>query len=323
MIKTAKKLKIYLYTTFAVSAAAMILTSLSYFLSFDAVGYFNYGTTPFPWMLNVLCIASAITAVVSVLLIPGNALDGATPTTLVTSVCATPIAAAFAAFGGFLLVAYLQLEVAPRSFLEVFPSFATKNAPSLILMLCGVFLIISAVYYALTWSTSAVKSSAHPLLGFAPPLAGACLIGLIYFDFYVAMNSPLKIHFQLTILFFMLFMLFEVRASLGKPRPRGYLAISALTVLAASVSSVPQIAAYVGGRIDSVIHLIYALLTLGILIYTAGRLAVFVSARCLLERISDQTYTEEDLFPIEENETNEDTEEKNEEELQITEDKDQ
>lgn len=33
--------------------------------------------------------------------------------------------------------------------------------------------------------------------------------------------------------------------------------------------------------------------------HTVGRLTVFVSARDLLERISDQTYTEEDLFPVE------------------------
>ena len=300
MIKTANKLKIYLYASLGLAAAAMIVATLSYFVSFDEIGYFNYGTTPFPIILNVLCILSVAGAASVFFIIPKGALDGASPTTLVTSICATPIAAISALFGGFLIVAYLQISASPRSFMEFFPDFSNKNSPVMILMLGGVFLIISAIYFALTWFPSLSKSGIHSLLGFAPPLAGAALIGLIYFDFHVAMNSPLKVHFQFTVLFFVLFMLYEVRTSLGKPRPRCYLALVTVALVSSAVSSVPQIVAYLCGIVNSKIHFIYALLSLGVLVYTAGRLIVFVSARCLLERISDQTYTEEDLFPADE-----------------------
>jgi hypothetical protein len=174
-----------------------------------------------------------------------------------------------------------------------------SNGAPMPVMLAGVFLLISAIYFLLTWVPEMQKKSQNIVLGLFVPLSAVLLISLTYFDFLVPLNSPVKLHFQLSAVLFILFSVYELRALAEKPRPRVYFALAMLTVFFSSVSSVPQIVAYATGRISSYPQLLYAVFSLCVLIYTVGRLAVYVSARDLLERISDQTYTEEDLFPDE------------------------
>lgn len=292
MVKIAGKLKIYLYSALALSTLAMILTTLSYLFAFDSIGYFS--NTILPAITNALCLAAAVWFIASLFVIPKDALDGATPTTLVNSICATPFCLWALFLGGFLLYAYLEHQSNPRGIVMMF-----SNGAPMPVMLASVFLLISGIYFALTWLPRMQKRTETVVLGLFVPLAAVLLISLTYFDFLVPLNSPVKLHFQLSAVLFILFSVYELRALAEKPRPRVYFALAMLTVFFSSVSSVPQIVAYATGRISGYPQLLYAVFSLCVLIYTVGRLAVYVSARDLLERISDQTYTEEDLFPDE------------------------
>ena len=298
MIKVASKLKIYLYSALALSALAMLLTAVSYLVAFDSIGYFS--DTVLPSIANALCLAAAVWFLASLFVIPKNALDGATPTTLVTSLCATPFCVWSLFLGGFLLYAYLENQSNPLGIVRMM-----ANGAPMPVMLASVFLLISAIYFALAWFPSMQKKTETAVLGLFVPPAAVLLISLTYFDFFVPLNSPVKLHFQLSTVLFILFSVYELRALIGKPRPRAYFALAMLTVFFSSVSSVPQIVAYLGGKLTGYPTFLYAIFSLCILIYTVGRLIVFVSARDLLERISDQTYTEEDLLPAEDEAENE------------------
>jgi len=202
--------------------------------------------------------------------------------------------------GGFMLYAYLEQQSNPRGIV-----LTLSNGAPLPVMLAGVFLLLSAIYFALSWFPKMAKRTETAILGLFVPLAAVLLISLTYFDFFIPMNSPTKLHSQLSSVLFVLFSVYELRALVEKPRPRAYFALAMLTVFFSSVSSVPQIAGYLGGKITGYPQFLYAVFSLCILIYTVGRLIVFVSARDLLERISDQTYTEEDLLPAEDETKNE------------------
>ncbi len=305
MIKIGSKLKLYLHSTLILSAIAIVLACLSYAFAFDrGVGYFNL-ISPLPYIFGALCIITAIWLISSFFAIPKNVLDGASPTTLTVNIASTPLALSAAALGALMLVAYFLIS-AKNIFGDIFPSYTVGN--SVLLIICGVFLIATAVYYAFLWFDHGDRGEIVALIGFSLPIASLLLVAVTHFDMHTAMQSPIKLSFQFAMLSFMLFSLYELRTHLGKPRPRLYFFFAALTVLLSGIASFPLIVAYILGYIPCAAYLLYAIFTLCVFIYTLTRLCTFVSARCLLERISDQTPIFEPE-PIDGSEKSEETEE--------------
>ena len=111
----------------------------------------------------------------------------------------------------------------------------------------------------------------------------------------MAINSPIKLAFMLALISFMIFSLYEIRIPLERPMPRAYLAFGMTAMLLSALASIPQIVAYAIGRFGEIRYLACAIFSLCILAYTVTRLLTFVSARDLLERISDQTPSDDEI----------------------------
>ena len=290
MIKISNKLKLYLYAALTLTAVAVILCAICYAAVFDAdPGYFDE-SSPLTYALVAFCILSVLAFFSSIFTLPKNALDGASPTTFTVNIASIPAAVCSALLGGFMVSAYFLIST-QNIFGKIFPDYTANNA--ILLLVGGIFLLFSAAYYVFLWFDHGDRSEIAALIGFSVPVAALLLIVLTYFDMHSPMNCPAKLSFQLSMLSFMLFSLYELRIHLQKPRPRLYFMFAMTTMLTTGISSFPVILAYCTGKIESLSYMLYAVFALCVFIYVTSRVCVFVSARELLEKISDQTPTDE------------------------------
>ncbi len=291
MIKISNKLKVYLYSSLILTALAIVLCSLSYVFSFDAtVGYFN-SNTPLPYILSALCLLALLWFLSSLFMIPKNVLDGASPTTITVNIAATPICICSLLLGSLMIISYFFI-LSGNTIGDLFFGFAGEK--TLLLIACGIFLVIAAIYFTILWFTQDSYGEINALVGFSVPFACILLVAIAYFDLFVTMNSPVKIGFQLAMISFMIFFLFELRVALGKAKPRAYFFFAMTAMLVSGIASIPQIIAFIAGKLNNTTYLLYAVFSLCVFVYTLSRLCIFVSARSLLERISDQTPTEDE-----------------------------
>jgi len=292
MIKISNKLKVYLYSSLILTGAAIIIYTFSYTFAFDGdLGYF--AASPLPGIASALTIASLLWFLSVAFFIPKNVLDGASPTTLAANVAATPICISEILFGILMIASALKIS-GSNVFGKIFPDFIPNEYinKTPLLLVCGIFLVISAAYFAMLWFIQDRYAEIKAFVGFAMPISSLLLTAVSYLDLYMAMNSPIKLSFQFAMIAFMLFSLLELRVTLEKPKPRAYFALAMITMLLSGIASVPQIVAFCTGRFNNLSYLFFAIVSLCVFIYVAVRLCIFVSARDLLERISDQTPAE-------------------------------
>lgn len=297
MEKVSNKLKIYLYSSLILTGISTVLAALNYIFFFDtAEGYF--ASSPLLVFLTALFVLCIIWFASTAFLIPKGVLDGAAPTTLTVNVASIPLALVCAGIGIFMIVSSLLLNVSEGGsiFYTFFPSFFnTIPDRTPLLLFCGIFLIISVAYFVMLFISRKTSGDIIALVGFSLPIATLLLTAIAYFDIHMALNSPLKIAFMLSNISFMIFSLYEIRVLLGRPMPRAYLSFGMLAVLLSALASVPQIVAYSLGRFSETRYLVCAVFSLCVFFYTATRLLTFVSARDLLERISDQTPADDEI----------------------------
>ena len=116
---------------------------------------------------------------------------------------------------------------------------STANKATVTILL-GLFMIAGSVFFF-----TKPPKRLHAYFGFAVLAFLFCMLFHIYFDMYVAINSPLKISLQLSLLSGMIYTLMLIRRAIGNPVP--CIAISAELVCA--VLCLPT----------SVSHLVYAI----------------------------------------------------------------
>ena len=290
MIKVSNKLKVYLYSALILAGLEIILFTFSYIFAFnEEAGYFS--SSLLPLFASTLCLISIVWFSSTGIFVPKKALDGASPTTLTVSIAATPLLLCELALGVILSIASFTIS-RNNIFGKLLPGYVVgSNLPNLtpLLLISGALLIVSAIYLAMLWFSQKKSSEIKVLVGFALPISSLLLAAIAYLDFFVTMNSPIKLSFQFAILSFMLFSLFELRVHLGKTKPRAYLSFAMIAMMLSGIASVPQIFAFAVGKFDDTMYLLYAILSFCIFIYVTARLITFVCARDLLERIADQT----------------------------------
>lgn len=84
----------------------------------------------------------------------------------------------------------------------------------------GIFAALASIFFFSENPRLPKLRAAHASCGFLVLAFLFCLLFHIYFDMYVAINSPLKIALQLSILSALLFVLHEIRTAIGRPFSR-------------------------------------------------------------------------------------------------------
>ena len=104
------------------------------------------------------------------------------------------------------------------------------KSQKILFLIATLFLLLSAAHVLLS-ETDRVNT----FLGFAPPIACALMVGVLYFDTSLEMNAPLKVVTQCALLPLMLYFTAELRYLLGREIPRLYLALALGSIAASSL----------------------------------------------------------------------------------------
>ena len=126
-------------------------------------------------------------------------------------------------------------------------------------LLTAIACLLSALYVLL--SETNLKNT---FLGFAPPIACAFIVAILYFDQSLEINAPLKVATQCALLPLMLYFTAELRYQLGRELPRLYIALALGSIAASSLCILTVPVASITGRFENTYCLIAALTTLGI-----------------------------------------------------------
>ena len=289
MQKLSKNLKVWLYASFILTGLAVVLLTVALFTDYDtSSGYFKTSIlySIFKGAGIVICALAALTIITT----PKGELNGDAPLSAPVALPSAFLALTFFCGGMILLGALLGLSMVRNTFTGI------ATADPTLLGVGALFSFISAVYFILNCFPQDGKlNERHALFGFSVPIAVAIYLSISYFDLSVSMNAPIKLLTQLSLIFFMIWMLYELRVPLNKPMPRLYFAFGIIALFFAGAASVPYIIGIVAGIIKAPAYptyLIYILISFAILCYTTIRLTVYVFARDIFERIADQTPVE-------------------------------
>lgn len=213
----------YLTNALALTALSVILRIINLIFFFDSeIGYYKAGSV-LPIISNVILIVGVLFFVVFSFLkfrkVNVSYPNKTSPLVGVTSV--------IAAFGSVLLLANdLKLAIGGSrvSFLIAALSFMTA-----LYFICAVAKIKHA-YLILTGCTVILRL--------------VFMLGSSYFNKLVQMNAPDKVLFGFACVFSMLFIVSEMKLTIGSPRSWIYMASAASAALIGAVSSIPSIIAY-------------------------------------------------------------------------------
>lgn len=228
--------------TAALTLAGAALQSVCMLTQFDeTVGYFNQG--PLPTLSHILYFVMVAAAIVGALLIPKGALPNRLETRL-------RLPAAF--LYGASLTAF---TVASFLFCYAERTHDTVLAPILLGLPAALYFFISAD-----------RSGRYPdwlsLMGFLPVFWSVTAVWETYADQFTTMNSPIKVGLQMGFLGLALLQTSELRFRLGKPLPRGAVALMGIGVFLTLNGSIPVLLGTGAHILDNTFHLFYAIVLL-------------------------------------------------------------
>lgn len=253
------KLKIYSLSVLALSLIAAIMRVLAFFTDFDErVGYFN-NSNPLYSTFIALAIITVIWCFSVFFTIPKNVLPEENR--------------GVGYIGGFGAVFSIVASIAA---VVVFAKGYTETQTVLQLIAAALFLI-SIGYFLLSVKGDRSQSSVQALFGIALILSLIMMLATVYFDMKVAMNSPIKVMLQLLLLALMLFFVSDIRVLLGRTLARVYLFTALLAVFFGFSSSLPEMLAFLFGKIDNVNYFMYNFVTFAYTSYAMARLFSYVT----------------------------------------------
>ncbi len=259
MDRSRRMPRLSFYLMLGVTVLGVILRTVALLVSFDTtVGYLDPG---FLSTAARACyfVAPAV-AIITALLIPKDTL----PTELNIR-AKTPVAyttgVAFVVFA----VASLAMTLPAK----------TMVAPALLAL-------PAAGYFLLSAGRTGRFTPALSALGFTPILWAMAAIAQTYGDRYTTMNSPIKVALQMGFVGLMFILCAELRFRLGKPLPRGAVALFGVGIFATLNAALPILLATAFGVLTNTRHLLYAVVLL-----CTGLYALFILGCYLLDRTSD------------------------------------
>ncbi len=276
MKKSAKNMIYYFLGALALSAAGIALRTYSLFNCFDKeIGYYAEAAV-LPDAFHILCVALCFLALIFVFILPANKkyeYESCNSARLAGRVGAIFALAGTATYALYSLIS-LSDDV-PVAFGPMAKS-TVVNAVSVFALIFGV---LAAIYFLLVFSKKTEKGTNHALFGYGVILFVLMILAKSYFDFYTTMNSPNKLLSQTTLMFCMVYMLCELRFSLGIAVPRLYSGVSLATIYFTLVCSVPGIVAFCSGILNKVEYLLCDFVLLTYAIYICARFAEFALAQ--------------------------------------------
>lgn len=232
-----QKLASILRTTFlGLVPLGALLYTMTVLLAYDKGT--NYLRAGFDFSLILLTILTVLIAIASVFM--GDKPSDASSPFGTNLFFALPAALGFGVGAIFMVIAF------------------AKNQ-SIWFLVATILLLLSAAHVLLSETDRAI-----PLLGFAPPIACALLVGILYFDTSIEMNAPLKVVAQCALLPLMLYFTAELRYLIDRAISRLYLALALVSIAASSlcVFSIPV--ASLAGFLNNSNCLAAALVVLGV-----------------------------------------------------------
>ena len=220
------------------AAIASLFMVISVLLSFEkGTNYFEYGAV-LPILSTIWAMIAFIAAVIFAIIIPKEEIEAKSP------------------FGTnllFALPAALGFGVG-----AIFTVIEFAKSQKTLFLIATLFLLISAAHVLLC-ETDRVKT----FLGFAPPIACALLVAVLYFDTSLEMNAPLKVAAQCALLPLMLYFTAELRYLLGREIPRLYLALALISIVLSSLCVLAIPVARLNGALENTNCLATALVLFG------------------------------------------------------------
>ncbi len=217
---------------------ATLLATLNVLFFYDADANYFKPNTLFPELATIWALLAFAAAIIFALIIPGEEIISKSPfgSDLLTALPATL---------GFGLGAVVMIIEFAKDLLTL------------------IFITILCILLAATYILLSETSKAKAFLGFAPTIACALLVGVLYFDTSLEMNAPMKVFAQISLLAPMLYYTAEFRYLLGREIPRLYLSLALGSIALSSPSVLAVPVAFVTGALDNLGCLAAALIVAG------------------------------------------------------------
>lgn len=276
MKRSSKNMIYYFIGALVLAAAGSSFRIYSLFNCFDSsIGY--YATDAMlPDIFHGLCVAVCLVSLASVFLLPS-----AKKTAYISCRKAGiigKVGSIFALVGSATYALYSLVSLSddvPVAFGPV----AKSSIISAVSLFASIFGVLAVIYFMIVFFEKTEKNDNHAIFGYCVILFSLMILAKSYFDFYTTMNSPNKLLSQTTLMLCMLYMLCELRFSLGISVPRLYSGISLAAIYFTLVSSVPGIVAFCAGILNKVEYLLCDFVLFAYAIYICARYAEFALAQ--------------------------------------------
>ena len=145
------------------------------------------------------------------------------------------------------------------------------SLPALLWLVGLLALLLAVVYFILQATNAKASDNTHAILGSAAIFALACLVAFTYFDVATPMNAPHKLDLHVALLGATLYLLYELRARVGIPKPMALITFSGIALFLTLSVSVSDIIGTVVGSFRDPLYLVQDLLLLALSVYIGAR----------------------------------------------------
>ncbi len=237
MKKTKSVFAVYAPIFFLMTAVATALRALACLYDLDILsGYFN--DKSFINAATAVLVSGAVLLFTYAVTAPRGRKLRASFSTALTYVPAGIISAALVFFAAN---SFFEVKLSALSISQIISS---KNFTLLSAILLGIFALLACVYFVLNAMVTEHHSVARAGFGITAVIFFALYAAFLYFDTALPLNSPNKIVDQMAYLFVAVFILYEIRISLGRECWNLYVAFGFVAAMLCVYSSIPTLIIY-------------------------------------------------------------------------------
>ncbi len=271
MKRSFKNLYIISILFAVISALAAVIRIAALSVSYDSlIGYYKTGAV-LPLSFHLISAAVPFAAMLTMLFLPKKSeFQYQKPKTGSAYVCAGSV---FSIVTVCAYLGYISLGILGDRKIYTSNTTGVGEIVEKVALFLG---IASVIYFLLVFLRKTEKGENHTFFGYGVILFVLMVLAKTYFDFFTTMNSPNKLLLQITFMSVMIYMLFELRFSLGNAAPGGYAAAALTSFYFCLVCSVPGIAAFFSGIFTKNEYFVCHFLCLGFGVYIGARFISFI-----------------------------------------------
>ncbi len=274
MKKNARIFVIYAVAFAVIAVAGVALRCFALAEAYDAdIGYYQTDAI-LPDVFHGVCIAAVALVVLFAFILPKAGEYAPLP----GGSTVTAVGSAFALAGCGAQTFYSLLLLSEKS-VPAIGSVQTGQMGDAVIIFSLVFGLLAVMYFALVMVGKAKNGDKHVIFGYGIILFVLMTLAKTYFDLKTTMNSPNKLLLQVTFMAIMVYMLYELRFSLGMAQPRGYMGAALAAFYLTAVNSLPGIIMFFAGALNKTDYLVCDFMTLGFAIYIGARIFDFTLAQ--------------------------------------------